>query len=440
MVGAVRSNPNSSSGPIKGAENSAANKTEEKKENPNKSAIKQIHKDLHDNPEKIESYNFQKIQKGEAKDKPDLENILSRYKVDGVNKHNSAVLSSDGNTAVVITDGITALKNGCGGSNWFSRGFNTLFGWAGRIFGSPDKRVFAKRYKELFNAAESNDPNNMVHESLAHLMKGFKENHYHAVHVFHKDAKTSKFSKTPDAVAVTDSYYMLMKSHQKIEDKEKAKDLEKMAEDFKEVYALDKIVPLSDNAGNFNKTFHQIAEGLFQAQGFDMLTIPGQVHSNPNVETNDLHYEEVPFHAVAQTQKGEWKIFGDKSLAEEKHFTSPEQKEEYLKHLIDQPRHLTIISAKNADKKVDRLAHNNALGHFANWVNMYSGGKIRANKKADQELIERANIINGNLMYTTQKEREVAHDIAEKLEKPAEAKDDKEGFMKKLMAGLGGKK
>ena len=436
MVGAVRSNPDI--GPTKGSTDTAAGKPAEKKENPNKSAIEQIHKDLHDNPEKIGTYNFKKIQKGEAKDSPELENVLSRYKVDGVNKHNSAVLSSDGNTAVVITDGVTALKNGCGGTNWFTRGFNMLFGWIGRIFGSPDNRTFAKRYKELFNTAEAQDPNSMVHESLSHLMKAFKQNHYHAVHVFHKDPESGKFTKTPDAVAVTDSYYMVMDAHQKIEDKDRAKILEEMKKDYKNVYALDKIIPITKSGGALKDVFHQVSEGLYQAQGFDMLTVPGQVHANPNVETNDLHYEEVPFHAVVQNQKGEWKIFGDKGLLDdEATFKSNDEKENYLKHLIDQPRHLTIVSPKTADKKIDRLAHNNALGHFANWINMYSGGKVRTDKKEDKELIEKANNVNANLMYKKQTEREVAHKIAEKLEKPEKADDDKEGWMKKLMAGLG---
>lgn len=437
MVGAVRANPNSKLGPLEGPNTSAKNKETAKKENPNKQAIEQIHQELHDKPEKIGSFDFDKVKTGSVQDK-DLDSLLKKYKIDGSNKHNAAVLSKDGNTAVVVTDGLTALKNGCGGTNSITRSLNLLFGWIGRIFGKADNRIIAKRYKELFNYAEKNDPSQMVHESLSHLMKALKSNHYHTIHVFHKDTKSGKFSKTPSAVAITDSYYMLMQAHEKIEDKDRLETLKKAKEDYKNAYALDKIIPLADSAGDFRKTFHEIAEGLYQAKGFDMLTVPGQVHLNPNTETNDLHYEEVPFHQVAQNQKGEWKIFGDKSHVSDKHFPDEEEREEYMKHMIDQPRHLTIITPKNGGKKIDRLEHNNALGHFANWVNMYAGGKLRAEKKEDQRLIERANIINANLMYTTQKEREVAHDIAQKLEEPKKA-EDKDGFLKKLMASFGGK-
>jgi hypothetical protein len=400
----------------------------------NRTAVESIHKQFNDEPTQLaKKYVFKKLIATEAQDKPELKQLLTNYGIDGKNQYNNAVLSDDGKTLVVVTDGITALKMGCGGTDSLRRFLNKTFGW---LTGASSKRAFAKKYSELFNAVNSKDPNNMVHESLTHLIKGLKENHYHAVHVFHQDEK-GKFKKTPDAVAITDSYYYVMQAHEKAETKDRAKDLAVMKEDYKKAYAIDKIVPLTSSAKDLKDVFHQAVEGLYAAQSFDLLTVPGQVHSRPNVTTNDLHYEEVPFNQVAQKQDGEWKIYGDKSLVKDNYFPNAQEKAEYDKHLVNEKRFLTIITAKDPDDKVKALRKNNALGHFANWISMYAGGTIRANKDADRKLIDRANMVNANIMYEADLKQEVAHEIAQNLE--AKKPDSMMSRIKTMLGGGGSK-
>jgi hypothetical protein len=326
---------------------------------------------------------------------------------------------------------------GCGGTDALRRFFNKAFGW---LTGGSSKRAFAKKYTELFNAMNSKDPNNMVHESLAHLIKGLKENHYHAIHVFHQDEKTGKFKKTPDAVAITDSYYYVMAAHEKVEAKDKAQTLSKLEDDYKTAYAIDKIIPLADSAKDLSDVFHQAVEGLYAAQGFDLVTVPRQVHSRPNVTTNDLHYEELPFHQVAQEQSGDWKIYGDKNLIKDSYFPGTKDRKEYEKHFVDEKRSLTVITPKDADEKVQALRKNPALGHFANWISMYAGGKIRADKKADRQLIERANQVNSNLIYEADLKQEVAHELAQELEARKPQAGGMMSSLKNMFSGGSGEK
>jgi|GEM_PF-3935636 len=397
-------------------------------------AAEEIQKQLHTKPGNIRSYNFKKIKQGDPGLSKNTESILKRFGVDGSNKYHSAVLSDDGKTLVVISGGKTALSQLFGGSNALSRFVYKAFGWIGRLFGAPHRGIASSKYNELYNASHESSPEGFKGEPIKHLLTALLKDQYHSVSVFHKDDKTGDFNKQPVALAITDAYYHLFDTFMPL-DKVSPKEIEDYKNKYKKFYSIDKLIPLSKNPAEFKDIYHQVVEGLYQAQGFDLLAVPMHMHSNPNVNSNDLNYMELPWHRILQTNAGSWKIVGDKKIIDEdegiKSLMDEKAREEYKSSLIDQAHQITFVrpKAEAGNPIPDILAHCDA------WSQMSSGSLIRADKEEDRKLIAKAKMIDSVLINNHNTEQKIANKITNQAqETKAENPANRAGLLKKLFS------
>lgn len=387
----------------------------------------QVHARLHDQAQRIpNTYQFKKVSSEEAGLKSDLQAILKRFKVknDPQQKYNNAVLSADGKTLMVVSDGLTALKQNFGGASWIGRVFNGTLGWARKLFTGVDTNVATKKYKELFTYLENNDENNMVHESPKHLFKGLKDNHYHAVSIFRLDEKSGKFKKNPAVVSVIDSYQLLVEQQLKYEkDKIRLSKLQNLDKRMENYFAVDKIIPIDETETNFQEVFHQIAEGLYQAQPYDLLTLPGKVHGNPNVNTNDLNYAELPWFKISETNDKKWKPYGDFQLLQPDYFANSGEMKEFQSKLVPYAQNLTIVRPiAQANQAID-----NKIGWLDAWQQMYSGGERRITDKESEKIFKMNAKINDKIINKHNVQMQLA---AEMTQEPLE--EEKKGFLKNL--------
>jgi len=405
------------------------------KENVSKNlAAEEIQKQLHTNPGTIRSYNFKKVKQGDQGLSKNTENILKRFGVDGNNKYHTAVLSDDGKTLVVITAGKTTLSQLFGGSSSVGRFFYKAFGWLGRLFGAPHRGIASSKYNEIYNASHENNPEGFKGEPMKHLLSALSKDQYHSVSVFHKDDKTGDFDKQPVALAITDAYYNLFDTFMPL-DKVPPKEIEEYKNKYKKFYSIDKLITLSKNPAEFKDIYHQVVEGLYQAQGFDLLALPMHMHSNPNVNSNDLNYMELPWHRVLQTNAGSWKIVGDRKIVDEdesiKSLMDEKAREEYKSSLIDQAHQITFVRPKSeaGNPIPDILAHCDA------WSQMSSGSQIRADKEEDRKLIAKVKMIDSVLINNHNTEQKIANKITNEA-KDTKAKNptNRAGLLKKLFS------
>ncbi len=250
----------------------------------------------------LKAYSFQRIR---AEDAPveDVRKILKRLGVDGTHPYNVAALSND--TLVVATDGNIALKQFFGGQSSFSRGLYSVARHLMKMMSGLDRSEAARKYKEFFNASHNDNPEGLAGEPLAQLIQGLKDNHYHAVAIFRK-GEDGKFKVNPTAVAIADSYHYLLK-HTPIPATVSTQDIDQFRAGYKNSYTLDKVIPLDiQNESNFYDLSNALAEGLYAAQGYDMLTIQGKVHQQPNFSSDTLNFREIPWRRIAQNNAGHW--------------------------------------------------------------------------------------------------------------------------------------
>lgn len=343
---------------------------------------------------RLKNYNFKKITLEDTDLTDDIAKILRRHKVlnEEAYRHNKAVLSDDGNTLVLTLDGRTTLSNYFGGKGAISRFYAKTLGAIPRAFGSANTLIGSRRYKELYNQDQTIDPDGEKGESLSELHKGLYSNHYHSVVVFEKDKVSGKFTKYPKALAITDSYMMLIRSNIKtIKLDAKEEEIKALEESFKKYYSLDKVLPWfsSDENFDFNEMRHKIIEGLYQAQGFDLLTVPSQIDPSPNSNTNDLNYKRIEWHDVKQKNSGDWKAIGDPALVTDTVLSNPKEKEKYLKTLQQQNRSITLV--RPISKAAEALAKEIAI--LEGLSQMSSGSQSRATEQ-DLELMKQAAKVN----------------------------------------------
>jgi hypothetical protein len=363
---------------------------------------------LHNKPANIGTYNFKKIKFGDSNLSKNTENILKRFGVDGNNKYHTAVLSEDGKSLIVISGGKTTLSQLFGGSNVISRFFYKIFGGIGRLFGAPHKALAWKKYNDHYNSSHEKNPEGFKGEPIKHLISALAKDQYHGVNIFHKNEKTGDFDIQPNVIAITDAYYHLFDTFMPL-DKVPDEEIKKYKTQYKKYYSIDKLITLSDSPKNLKELYHEIVEGLYQAQGFDCLTIPIHIHSNSNTNSNDLNYIQLPWHRILQANSGEWKIVGDKKIIDDnesiKSSMDEKTREEYKSSLIDQSTQITVIRPKStANKPIS-----NILAHCDAWSQMSSGSVIRAEKEEDRKLIKELKSVNSMLIsdyYNKQKNSE----------------------------------
>jgi hypothetical protein len=347
-----------------------------KKEEPAKVDKEKLH------AKEIEAPKFKKIEAGDKDLEKEVQAILKRYKT-GSDKYHGAAISEDGKSLVVSHDGTTTLKENFGGSTGLARFANKIF----KIFSKVDRAVATAKYQEFFN---NYDPENkdvsMVHEPIKHLYKGLSSNHYHGVSIFHKDEKTGKFLKTPSAVSIIDSYKFIYDEHKKNNDV--PADWKDNVEMFDDGYALDKTIPIDmEKAKDFNVIYRELAEGLYAAQGFSFLTIPGQVNKTLNSSSKELNYVEMPWHRVHQKADKSWRVMANKKKFDPEMIDDEKDRKLYESRIDDSEfSNITIVRpVDQAEKYVEPF-----IGSLENWSQMYSGNTLRANKKDDQKVVDLA--------------------------------------------------
>jgi hypothetical protein len=362
-------------------------------------SIKEVQAEIDTNKlhaKEVQAPKFKKINADNKGLEKEVQTLLKRYKVDSDNYHKAA-LSEDGKSLVISHDGLTTLKENFGGASGVSRFANKVFGALSRAFGGADKAVATAKYKEFFNNYTPEDKDvSMVHEPISHLFKGLSSNHYHGVSIFHKDDKTGLFLKTPSAVSIIDSYKFIFEEHAQTNEMPEAVKAKKAI--FDNAYALDKTIPLDmEKAKDFRGLYREIAEGLYQAQGYSFLTIPGQVHKTLNASTGDLNYVEIPWHRVHQNSNKEWRVMANKKEFDTEIFDNDKDREFY-ESKIDDSEHsnLTIVRPKDQEKE----AIEPFIGYMENWSQMYSGNMLRAKDKDNKRLVDLAQSISTKYLET----------------------------------------
>lgn len=388
-----------------------------------KKAEELIQKQLHAKPEELgKSYQFTKLTtSGDQKTKA----ILDRFEItDKATEYDNAVLSKDGNTLVVVNRGEVALKQLFGGANGFSRFMYKVFGWLPRLFGSPHKAELANKYKELF----SGEGIDMQHEPIGHMFSALKSGEYHTVSIFQKDTTTGEFTKQPAAVAIIDAYENLIESNIRREMEERSlpdkaidKEVEARKAQYKDYYAGDKMIPLSPQA-SMSDLFHQMVEGLYAAQGFKAFVVPSQVHANPNVDSNDLNYQELDWHMISQNKDMQWQVMGDPKVLDKIPSLADEEKTEYKSKLTASPfsPKVTIVRPKDqADKAIPPF-----LAYLQQWSAMSQGAGLRTTNKEDLDLIELTEPVNAGIIQNHNSQMQVASSLIEGLEAPWKERED----------------
>lgn len=340
----------------------------------------------------IQAPKFTKIKADDKSQEKEIQAILKRFKVDS-DEYHGAALSEDGKTLVVSHDGITTLKENFGGTSSVSRFANKIF----KAFSGVDRSIAAAKYREFFNNYKPDNKDvSMVHEPIKHLFKGLSSNHYHGVSIFHKDEKTGKFLKTPSAVSIIDSYKFIYEEHKKNNDI--PADWKDHVEMFDNAYALDKTIPLDmEKAKDFNGIYREIAEGLYAAQGYSFLTIPGQVNKTLNSSSDSLNYVEMPWHRVHQSSDKSWRVMASKKDFDTEMIEDTKDKELYQSKIDDSEHsNITIVRpVDQAEKFVEPF-----IGSLEPWSQMYSGNTLRAKNKDDQKLTDLARSVNEKYIET----------------------------------------
>lgn len=324
----------------------------------------------------LRKYNFHPIKSADATYGEEVKNILDRFAVDADNMYNNAAISEDRNVLVLVVDGKTTLKRCFGGANAFSRFCYSIFGWIPKLFGSPDSKIastfYGSSHTDLKSEEEKED--HMKHEDLSSLIQGLRIDHYHGICVFYKD-KTGKFASNPAALAIVDSYKYLAREFLKEKGEEgvKRKELE---DKFAKYYAIDKLIPLREKDLNFYDLYSQIAEGLYQAQGFDFLSLPGKVSSSglKRNESPDLIFEEFPWIKVSQGSDDKWKLVGEDREAN--------------------PIDMTFVRPKDLSKE----PYDSMIADCDAWQAMYSGDKLRSDNPEDHKLVQVASERNAEIL------------------------------------------
>lgn len=340
----------------------------------------------------IPAIKFKKINASDKGLEKEVQAILKRYKVDS-DKYHGAALSADGKSLVISHDGKTTLKENFGGTSGLGRFVSKIF----KLFSGVDRSIAAPKYKEFFNNYKPDNKDvSMVMEPISHLFKGLSTNHYHGVSIFHKDEKTGKFNKTPSAVSIIDSYKFIFEEHEKGNEMPDAVKAKKAL--FDNAYALDKTIPIDmEKAKDFRKIYNEITEGLYQAQGFSFLTIPGQVHKTLNANTSDLNYVEMPWHRVQQSADKKWRVQANKKEFDSEMLSEPKDKEFYESRMIDSEHtNITIVRPIAQEKEPIEPF----IGYMENWSQMYSGNTLRANDKDNQKLVDLAQSISSKYIET----------------------------------------
>lgn len=276
--------------------------------------VEELKATLHQAPTKLKNYKFRKISSEDSSLAPDLQKILKRHSVfldEAKYKYNNAVISDDGNKLVLAVDGKTLLKNYYGGTNSFMRFFNSITGFFTGFFGARDKFVGTKRYRELYNQSHHENPDGEKGETLEEFRKGLYDNHYHGTVVYEKDPATGDFEKSPKIIGITDAYMFFVRQQSElVKENATEEDLAALEQRFKKYYSLDKVIPLFSlgDKVDFDELRHVLIEGLYQAQGFDFLAVPGKIDTSQNSNTNDLNYLRMNWNNIRQLNNGEWKI------------------------------------------------------------------------------------------------------------------------------------
>ncbi|MDA1020284.1 MAG: hypothetical protein O2962_01900 [Cyanobacteria bacterium] len=356
--------------------------------------------ELHAKPQTLtKSYDFSKVSAGDDGIDGKLKKLLDRFQINSnATDYDNAVLSKDGNTLVVVNRGQVALKQLFGGTNAFSRGFYKVFGGLARFCGVAHKAEAANKYKELFNAEDIE----MQHEPIKHLFKALKSGEYHSVSIFYKDPQTGDFTKNPAAVTIIDAYENLIEPNIRRELEERGETAEAIEAQIKsklskysDYYSADKIIPLAKDI-HMTEIFHQTTEGLYQAQGFKAFVVPGQVHTNPNMNSNDLNYQELDWHTVNQRQDGEWIVSGNPAVVDKLTTINATEKTKYKTKLQSSsfnPK-ITFVRPKDqANKAIDPF-----LAFLQQWSLMSQGGELRTTSKDDLALIELSEPVNAGII------------------------------------------
>ena len=343
----------------------------------------------------IKAPNFKKISADDKELEKEVLSIIKRYKVDTDNYH-KASLSADGKTLVIAHDGLTTLKENFGGAGSVSRLANKVFGKLSQLFGGADKAVATAKYKEFFNNySPDNKDVSMVMEPISHLFKGLSSNHYHGVSIFHKDETTGKFTKTPSAISIIDSYKYIFEEHSK--GSEMPPSVKAQKDIFENAYALDKTIPIDmEKAKNFTGLYNEIAEGLYAAQGYSFLTIPGQVHKTLSANSDDLNFVEMPWHRVQQSADKKWRVLTNKKDFDAEILDEKDRKF-YESRIIDSEHsNITIVRPKDQEKE----AIEPFIGYMENWSQMYSGDALRAKDKENKKFVDLAQSIATKYLET----------------------------------------
>jgi hypothetical protein len=332
----------------------------------------------------IQAPKFKKISANDKDLEKEVQAILKRYKVDS-DKYHGAALSTDGKSLVLSHDGKTTLKENFGGTSSIGRFASKIF----KAFSGVDRSIATPKYKEFFNNYNPDDKDvSMVMEPISHLFKGLSTDHYHGVTIFHKDEKTGKFSKTPSAVSIIDSYKFIFEEHEK--GNEMPPQVKAHKEAFEDAFALDKTIPIDmERAKDFNGIYREIAEGLYAAQGYSFLTIPGQVNKTLNSNSDDLNFVELPWHRVQQSADKKWRVLTNKKEFDSE-ILDKKDRELYESRIIDSEHsNITIVRPKDQEKE----AIHPFIGYMENWSQMYSGNALRAKDKDNKKLVDLAQSI-----------------------------------------------
>ena len=332
--------------------------------------------------QEIQTPKFRKITTEDKSLDKEVQDLLKRYKVDSDGYHGAA-LSEDGKSLVIAHDGKTTLTENFGGASGFSRFVYKLT----KAFRSIDKDTATAKYIEFFNNYDSSNKDvGMVMEPISHLFKGLSSNHYHGVSIFHKDEKTGKFLKTPSAISIIDSYKYIYQEHKKNHDV--PDEFKNHIDLFDRGYALDKTIPVNlEKAKDFSALYREIAAGLYQAQGFSFLTIPGQVNKTLNSNSGGLNFVELPWHRVHQGTDKKWRVSANKKEFDSEMIENTKDREFYESRITDSEHsNITIVRPEaEAQKPLEPY-----IGFLENWSQMYSGNTLRAKNKDDQKLVTQA--------------------------------------------------
>ena len=202
--------------------------------------------------------------------------------------------------------------------------------------------------------------------------------------------------RLPYAISIIDSYKYIFEEHEK--GKEMPSPVKTRRSIFENAYALDKTIPIDmEKAKNFSQLYNEIAEGLYAAQGYSFLTIPGQVHKELNANSDNLNYVELPWHRVQQSADKKWRVSTSKKNLDPGLFTSTDDQNFYESRIVDSDyTNITIVRPKQEEQKPIEPF----IGYMENWSQMYSGNVLRAKDKDNKRLVDLAQSIATKMIET----------------------------------------